>query len=73
MTPRNVLLVDDEEVRGRALGEVAVFVDARGVAALFHSETGFAGALAERALARQATARVTISPASGGLLHGVPM
>ena len=29
--------------------EAAVFVDARGVAALFHSEAGFAGALAARA------------------------
>ncbi len=34
---------------GAYAAEAAVFVDARGVAALFHSEAGFAAALAERA------------------------
>jgi protein ImuB len=34
---------------GAHAAEAAVFVDARGVAALFRSEAGFAGALAERA------------------------
>jgi protein ImuB len=34
---------------GAYAAEAAVFVDARGVAALFHSEAGFAGALAARA------------------------
>ena len=34
---------------GTFIGEAAVFLDASGVAALFRSETGFAGALGERA------------------------
>jgi protein ImuB len=41
--------------------EAAVFVDARGVAALFRSEAGFAAALAERALRLGLPARVAVA------------
>jgi len=41
--------------------EAAVFVDARGVAALFRSEAGFAGALAERARRLGLPARVAVA------------
>jgi len=46
---------------GAHAGEAAVFVDARGVASLFRSEAGFAGALAERAQRLGLPARVAVA------------
>ena len=46
---------------GAHAAEAAVFVDARGVAALFRSEAGFAGALAERARRLGLPARVAVA------------
>jgi protein ImuB len=46
---------------GAHAAEAAVFVDARGVAALFRSEAGFAGALAERARRLGLPARVALA------------
>jgi protein ImuB len=46
---------------GAHAAEAAVFVDARGVAALFRSEAGFAGALAERAQRLGLPARVAVA------------
>jgi protein ImuB len=46
---------------GAYSAEAVVFVDARGVAALFHSEAGFAAALAERARRLGLPARVAVA------------
>src|SRR5262245_22723795 len=46
---------------GAYAAEAAVFVDARGVAALFRSEAGFAGTLAERARRLGLPARVAVA------------
>ncbi len=46
---------------GAHAAEAAVFVDARGVAALFRSEAGFAGALAERTRRLGLPARVALA------------
>jgi protein ImuB len=50
---------------GAHAAEAAVFVDARGVAALFRSEAGFAGALAERARRLGLPARVAVAASRG--------
>jgi protein ImuB len=50
---------------GAHAAEAAVFVDARGVAALFRSEAGFAGALAERARRLGLPARVAVASSRG--------
>jgi protein ImuB len=50
---------------GAYVAEAAVFVDARGVTALFHSEAGFAGALAERARRLGLEAVVAVASSRG--------
>jgi len=50
---------------GAHAAEAAVFVDVRGVAALFRSETGCAGALAERARRLGLPARVAVAASRG--------
>jgi protein ImuB len=50
---------------GAHAAEAAVFVDARGVARLFRSEAGFAGALAERARRLGLPARVAVASSRG--------
>jgi protein ImuB len=50
---------------GAHAAEAAVFVDARGVARLFRSEAGFAGALAERARRLGLPSRVAVASSRG--------
>jgi protein ImuB len=50
---------------GAHAAEAAVFADARGVARLFRSEAGFAGALAERARRLGLPARVAVASSRG--------
>jgi protein ImuB len=50
---------------GLYAAEAAVFLDARGVSALFHSEAGFAGALTARAARLGLPARVAVASSRG--------